>query len=93
MQGVLDHVKSLNLSSAHKSALATIPLLEGEYLIKLAKKHPWAGLQGHQYLGFLTFFVGLEFTKRKEAARFKKEELPEVIDRLNGLVGYKLVKF
>lgn len=92
MQGILNHVQSLNLSSAHKRTLAILPFLEGEYLIKLAKSHPWAGLQGHQYLGFLTFFVGLEFTKRKEAARFKKEELPEVIQRLNNLKGYKLVK-
>lgn len=92
MQSILDHVKSLNLSSPHKRVLATLPLLEGRYMIKLAKSNSWSSLDGNQYLGFLTFFVGLEFTRRKEAARFKKEELPEVIQRLNNLKGYKLVK-
>jgi hypothetical protein len=93
MQKILDAVKERNLSTAHQRVMATLPLLEGEYMIKVAKsnKYMYYG-EGNQYLGYLTFFVGLEFTRRREAARFKREELPEVIKRLNNLKGFKLIK-
>lgn len=93
MQRILDSVKELNLPTAHQRTLAILPQLEGEYMIKLAKNNPWYGAgSSNQYLGFLTFFVGIELTRRKNAARFKREELPEVISRLNNLKGLKLVK-
>lgn len=93
MQKIIDSVKELNLPTAHQRTLAILPQLEGEYMIKIAKNNPWYGVgSSNQYLGFLTFFVGIEITNRKNAARFKREELPEVIARLNNLKGLKLVK-
>jgi hypothetical protein len=93
MQKVFDVVKEMNLSTAHQRVMATLPLLEGEYIIKVAKsnKHMYCG-ESNQYLGCLTFFAGIESTKRCEAARFKRQELPEVIKRLNNLKGFKLIK-
>jgi hypothetical protein len=93
MRKILDAVKERKLPTAHQRVMATLPLLEGEYMIKVAKsnKYMYCG-EDNQYLGYLTFFVGLEFTRRRSAARFKREELPEVIKRLNNLKGFKLIK-
>jgi hypothetical protein len=93
MQKVFDVVKEMNLSTAHQRVMATLPLLEGEYIIKVAKsnKYMYYG-ESNQYLGCLTFFAGIECTRRCQAARFKREELPEVIKRLNNLKGFKLIK-
>jgi hypothetical protein len=94
MQKNLDSVKEQNLLTAHQRVKAMLPLLEGEYMIKLAKNNPWymGCADSNQYLGYLTFFVGIEMSCRREAARFKKEELPEVIKRLYNLKYLKLVK-
>lgn len=65
---------------------------EGEYLIKAAKNGPHYCGQSNLYLCIGTFLYGLEFGRRKSAAWFKKEELTEVIARLNNLKGFQLVK-
>lgn len=93
MRKTLDLVGEMNLPTTRQRTKTILPLLQGEYMIKVAKnnKQLYYG-DKHQYLGFLSFFVGLEFTKRKEAALFKKEELPQVIEHLNNLKGFKLVK-
>ena len=41
MQKNLDSVKEQNLLTAHQRVKAMLPLLEGEYMIKLAKNNPW----------------------------------------------------
>lgn len=94
MTKVYDDVKSLNLPTANKRVEAILHRLEGEYMIKISKSNPWWGSSNdsNQYLGTGTFFYGLEFTNRKEATRFKREELPEVIKRLHNLKKLKLVK-
>lgn len=95
MQKILDSVKEQNLPTVGQRVKAIISLLDGEYMIKLAKNHPsYIEPSQHlgQYIGFMTFFVGIEITCRREAARFKKEELPEVIVRLGNLKYYKLIK-
>ena len=94
MQKNLDSVKEQNLPTAHQRVKAMLPLLEGEYMIKIAKNNPWymGCADGNQYLGYLTFFAGIEMSCRKKAARFKKEELSEVIKRLYNLKYLKLVK-
>lgn len=95
MQKILDSVKEQNLPTPSQRTNAVISLLEGEYMIKLARNHPWYtdSTSSTQYLGFLTFFGGIEMVRRRRAARFKKEELPEVIARLHNLKYYKLVKY
>lgn len=94
MQKILDLVKEQNLPTASQRSNTIVSLLEGEYMIKLANNHPWYtdSTSGTQYLGFLTFFAGIEMTRRCRAARFKKEELPEVIARLHNLKYFKLIK-
>lgn len=93
MRKILDSVKELNLPTAHQRTLAILPQLEGEYMIKLSRKHPHYCGMDTQYLSFVNKFDGwLYYTRRKNAARFKREELPEVISRLNNLKGLKLVK-
>ena len=53
-------------------------------MIKLSRKHPHYCGMDTQYLSFVNKFDGwLSYTRRKNAARFKREELPEVISRLN----------
>lgn len=93
MQKILDFVKELNLPTAHQRTSAILSQLEGEYMIKLTRKHPhYCGIDT-QYLSFVNKFDGWSsYTRRKNAARFKREELPEVIARLNNLKGLKLVK-
>jgi hypothetical protein len=94
MKKVYDDVKSLNLPTAHQRVEYILTQLEGEYMIKISKSNPWymGSTDSNQYLGIGTFFYGLELTKRKEAVRFKREELPEVIKRLHNLKKLKLVK-
>lgn len=94
IQKILDTVKKLNLPTAHQRVNAAIPLMDGDYMIKISKKNNWwmGENSPNKYLGMLSFLIGLELTKRKEAAKFKKEELPEVIAKLNNLKGFKLVK-
>ena len=93
MRKIFDFVKEQNLPMAHQRRLVMQSLINGQYLIKVSKKHGYYYRGGsNQYLGPLTFFAGIEFTNRKEAIRFTREELPEVIDQLQQLKRFKLVK-
>lgn len=91
MQKILDELEQANLPATKVRTKFILDRLQGEYIIKTSKKGKYY-IEDTQYLGFLTFIVGLEFGKRKSAAKFKKEELPEVIKKLNGLKHFKLIK-
>lgn len=93
MRLVIGGVRQMDLSNAHQISSKVIELRErGEYMVKLGKRHPWYWDGKFQYLHYDSFLIGLSFGTRKNAAEFKRDEIPDVIQRLNGLKNYSLIK-
>lgn len=90
----LHAVGKLKLPTAHQRIQALFKAIDcpdAIYMVKLGKKHPWYSADS-RYIQHDTFISGLVFGDRAGAARFTRDELPEVIKRLHNLKGYSLIK-